>query len=51
MKQPNPTSHFYISIIKSMMRIAGFAGLVYSTVGGVILLVLAEALGVLEELV
>ena len=48
---PDPERHFWISIIKSLIRIAGFVGLVYSTLGGVSLLVLAEILGIGEEMV
>jgi len=48
---PDPERHFWISVIKSLMRIAGFVGLIYSTLGGVLLLVLAEILGIAEEMV
>ena len=48
---PDPERHFWISILKSMLRIGGFAGLIYSTMGGVMLLILAEILGIAEELV
>ena len=48
---PDPERHFWISVIKSLMRIAGFVGLIYSTLGGVLLLVLAEILGIVEEMV
>tara|TARA_R110000824_G_scaffold62061_5_gene164571 strand:- start:5775 stop:5942 length:168 start_codon:yes stop_codon:yes gene_type:complete len=48
---PDPERHFWVSIIKSLIRIAGFAGLVYSTLGGASLLVLAEILGIVEEMV
>ena len=48
---PDPEKHFWVSIIKSMLRIAGFAGLIYSTIGGVVLLIVAEILGIVEEIV
>ena len=48
---PDPERHFWVSIIKSMLRIAGFAGLIYSTIGGVMLLIVAEVLGIVEEMV
>jgi hypothetical protein len=50
-KQPDPKFHFYTSIIKSIFRIA--AGLFFITnnnfIAG-ILLIIAELLGILEEL-
>ncbi len=48
---PDPERHFWVSIIKSMFRIAGFAGLIYSVIGGAVLLIIAEILGIVEEMV
>jgi hypothetical protein len=50
MKQPNPRVHFYISLVKSALRIvAGVAFMHSCLTGGGIFLILAEALGILEE--
>lgn len=52
--QPKDTStgHFYVSLAKSCLRIlAGFALLTGSLVGAGVLLILAEILGIAEELV
>ena len=48
---PDPEKHFWISILKSMLRIGGFVSLIYSTIGGAVMLVLAEILGIVEEIV
>jgi hypothetical protein len=48
---PDPERHFWVSILKSMLRIGGFVSLIYSTIGGVAMLVLAEILGIAEEMV
>lgn len=53
-KQPNPNMHAYVSFIKSGFRFA--AGGILILVGGSfvwagVLLVLAEAVGIIEELV
>lgn len=52
--QPKDTSkgHFYVSLAKSLIRIlAGIAFIYGSVVAGGILLVVAEMLGIAEELV
>ena len=51
MKQPDPTNHFWWSLIKSAMRIAGYAIMLYHLPLGLIILILAEVLGIKEELV
>ena len=48
---PDPEKQFWISILKSILRIGGFVGLIYSIIGGVVMLVLAEILGIVEEMV
>jgi len=49
-KQPNPKIHFYISIVKSVVRIIAGAALISNSliVGGA-LIIAAEVLGILEE--
>ena len=52
--QPKDTSkkHFYVSIVKSGVRIlAGIALMTGSVITAGILLILAELLGILEEMV
>lgn len=52
--QPKDTSkgHFYVSIVKSAVRIAAGAALIYgSLVIGGALLIAAELLGIVEEIV
>lgn len=50
MKTPNPKTHLQISLTKSLIRIiAGVAILTVCPVGGTFI-ILAEMLGVLEEL-
>jgi len=51
MKHPDPKKHQIISFVKSGIRIAGYIALPFSLTGGVIVLVLSEAIGILEELV
>ena len=48
---PDPEKHFWVSILKSILRIGGFVGLIYSPISGVAMLVLAEILGIVEEMV
>jgi hypothetical protein len=43
-------THFHTSLVKSMVRILGFIALPSSIVGGCILLVIAEAIGIMEEM-
>ena len=50
-KQPDPKIHLYVSLIKSVVRIAaGLALINHLVVAAGWLLIAAEALGVLEEL-
>lgn len=48
---PDQKWHQIISFVKSAVRIVGFIALPFSLVGGALLLVLAEVLGIVEELV
>jgi len=50
MKQPNPKVHFYISLAKSILRVAAGLSLYKGvfTIAG-ILFITAEVLGILEE--
>jgi VanZ family protein len=48
---PDPKSHFRVSLIKSLLRIGGFNVLLVSMKIGVALLVIAEILGILEEII
>lgn len=50
MKQPDPKIHFYISLVKSVLRIvAGGCIALGSVLSGGLLLIAAELLGIMEE--
>ena len=51
MKQPDAKLHQIISFIKSGIRIFGYGFLVINLPIAVILLILSEAVGIIEELV
>tara|TARA_R100001015_G_scaffold17357_1_gene9505 strand:+ start:963 stop:1118 length:156 start_codon:yes stop_codon:yes gene_type:complete len=51
MKQPDPKLHQLISFIKSGVRIAGYVCIPFSILAAVILLVISEVIGIVEELV
>lgn len=42
--------HFKISLIKSLIRIVGFTTLLNSIIMGVSILIIAELIGIIEEL-
>lgn len=48
---PDPQKHLIVSFIKSIIRISGFVGLYHNLPLGVTLLIMAEILGIYEELV
>ena len=51
MKHPDPKLHQLISFIKSGIRIAGYICIPFSMIAAVILLVISEVIGIVEELV
>lgn len=51
MKQPDAKKHQVISFIKSGIRILGYGFLAINLPIAVILLILSEAVGIIEELV
>jgi hypothetical protein len=51
MNQPDPKNHQLISFIKSVVRITGYIALPFSISLGVIILVISELIGIIEELV
>ena len=51
MKHPDPKAHQRISFAKSTIRILGYIALPFDLTFGVVLLVLSEAVGIIEELV
>ena len=51
MKAPSIKGHLIISLIKSAIRIIGFIAMPFDIYIAATLLILAEGLGVLEELV
>jgi len=51
-KHPDATKHKYISFVKSAVRILAFVGLAYYEIQlAAILLIVAEIIGIVEELV
>lgn len=51
METPNPEWHFKLSLVKSILRIiAGVAFIANNIVAGGLLLILAEIVGIAEEL-
>jgi len=52
MKQPDPQAHFLLSVVKSGFRIAAGCTLIMGfLVGTGVLLIIAEAIGIAEEMV
>ena len=50
-KIPDPRQHFLFSILKSIVRLVGFAMLPFNILYGSALLFTAEILGIVEEIV
>ena len=48
---PDPEQHQKLSFIKSGIRIAGYVCIPFSIIAATILLVISEAVGIMEELV
>ena len=51
MKYPNATKHFYVSILKSTVRIGGYVLLPFDIIAATIVLIISELIGVIEEMV
>jgi hypothetical protein len=51
MKHPDPKTHQLVSFLKSAIRIAGYVLIPINITGAVVLLVLSELVGIVEELV
>ena len=51
MNQPDPKKHQLISFLKSAVRITGYVALPFGIGLGVIILVISELIGIVEELV
>jgi hypothetical protein len=49
--QPDPIKHQIISFLKSGVRITGYTALLYSLSLGIFILIISEAIGIIEELV
>ena len=45
------TPHFFVSVLKSVIRMFGFTMLISSIPFGVAVLIIAEAISIIEELV
>ena len=50
-KIPDPKQHFIFSMVKSIIRLVGFALLPYNILFGSVALFVAEILGIAEEVV
>ena len=50
-KIPDPKLHQQISVIKSGVRILGYAAIPFSLGWAVVFLILSEVIGIIEELV
>jgi hypothetical protein len=51
MKQPDAKKHFYVSILKSTVRIVGYALIPFNIAAAVGILIISEAIGIIEETV
>ena len=51
MEHPNATKHFYVSILKSVVRIGGYALIPFNIVAACITLIISELIGIIEETV
>lgn len=51
MKHPDPKKHQLVSFVKSVVRIIGYAILPFDLGAAMIVLILSESIGVIEELV
>jgi len=51
MNNPDPRKHFLFSMVKSLTRMLGFAALPFNLNIGCSVLIMAEVIGVIEELV
>ena len=50
-KHPDPKLHQSVSFLKSAVRISGYVALFWSISLGAIILIISEAIGIVEELV
>ena len=50
-KHPDPKMHQNISFLKSAVRLSGYGALMYDIGLGVIILIISEVIGIIEELV
>mgnify|MGYP003112821193 CR=1 FL=1 len=48
---PTPENHFFVSMMKSVIRIMGCLTLIFNLTLGASLLAIAEVLGIIEEVV
>ena len=51
MEHPNAKKHFYVSILKSIVRIVGYTLIPFNIVAACITLVTSELIGIYEEMV
>ena len=51
MKYPDAKKHFYVSILKSLVRIGGYVLLPFNIVVACMVLIISELIGIYEEMV
>jgi len=51
MEHPNAKKHFYVSILKSLVRIGGYALIPFNITVAAIVLIISEVIGIIEETV
>ena len=51
MEHPNAKKHFYVSILKSIVRIVGYTLIPFNIIVACITLVISELIGIYEEMV
>jgi hypothetical protein len=51
MKHPDPENHQLVSFLKSSVRILGYLAIPYNLWVAVVILVISEGIGIIEELV
>ena len=51
MNYPNPDKHFWASMTKSIIRVAGYCLLPFNLQLAMVVLVISELVGIIEELV
>ena len=51
MRHPDPKKHLYASLIKSVVRLIGYAFIPFNLTAAALVLIVSELIGIVEELV